>query len=88
MDTMISERQRQTFADHGLIRLEVIPKTTVATLRERAFRTIERAGYWQHRAWVGDPLARLVACSFAVVWHVASSLAGCGGVPLVSQLRR
>ncbi len=54
---MISEQQRQAFVDRGLVRLEkVIPQTTVAALRARANRTIERAGHWQDGGWLGDPL--------------------------------
>lgn len=56
---MFSERQQQTFADRGLVRLErVVAETTVASLRDRALQTIERAGYWQDGAWLGDPLPR------------------------------
>jgi hypothetical protein len=55
---MISEREREAFAERGLIRLDkLIPEATVAPLRDLALQTLEREGFWRDGAWLGDPIS-------------------------------
>ena len=52
---MITECQRQYFADRGLIRIDkLIPEATIAPVRDLVLRVLERDGVWRNGSWCGD----------------------------------
>ena len=61
---MISKRQREAFAERGLIRLDkLIPEATVAPARDLALRALEQQDVWRGGTWLGDVAADGSLCS-------------------------